>query len=212
MPSPLTEYDPQWEIFEGEQCQCSGKTAPGILSETNEVELAAELLAVRDEQELDRFLGGLIRKVGSSLGRVVRPPIAQAIGGIIKGLVTTSLPVAGRALGTSGGGPLGSAIGKGLASVAGQALGMELEGLSHEDQEFEAARRFVLFAKAAVKNAASSPAHDPMTAAQAAVAAAAKRLAPGLLSRMGRAAANTNRIHSGRWIREGRNVIVMNCC
>ena len=57
MPSPLTEYDPQWEIFEGEQCQCSGKTAPGILSETNDIELAAELLAVRDEQEVDRFLG-----------------------------------------------------------------------------------------------------------------------------------------------------------
>jgi len=50
MSSPLTEYDPQWEIFEGEHCQCSGKTAPGSLSETNEIELTAELLAVRDDK------------------------------------------------------------------------------------------------------------------------------------------------------------------
>ena len=67
-----------------------------------------------------------------------------------------SLPRAGGALGTFAGGPLGAPIGSGLASIGRRALGLELEGLSHEDQEFEAAKRFVRFAGEAVNNAASA--------------------------------------------------------
>lgn len=44
-------------------------------------------------------------------------------------------------------------IGSNLASVAGSALGLELEGLSPEDREFEAAKQFVRFAGQTVSNA-----------------------------------------------------------
>ena len=44
-----------------------------------------------------------------------------------------------------------------MASSLGGAFGLELEGLSAEDQEFEVARRFVEFAGEAATNAAMSP-------------------------------------------------------
>ena len=212
MPSALTEYDPELEAIEGEQSAWPGESDSEGLGEIDEIEMAAELLAVTNEQELDQFLGQLVRKVGRAVGRVVRSPIGQAIGGVLKGVLKNVLPAASGALGTSTGGPLGSAIGSVLASNAGQALGLELEGLSHEDQEFEAARRFVRFASEAVKNAAStSPAQDPVAAAQSAVAAAARRLAPGLVQAPGPTQAGAGVAGSGRWIRQGRNVIVVNC-
>ena len=101
MASPLTEYQPELELFESEQLEWSGESSGGVLGETEEMELAAELLEVRDEQELDRFLGNLIKKVGSAVGTVVRSPIGKAIGGILKGVLKRALPVAGGALGTS---------------------------------------------------------------------------------------------------------------
>ena len=212
MPSPLAEYDPELETLEGEQSAWPGESGSEVLSETDELEMAAELLAVTNEQELDQFLGNLIQKVGRTVGQAVRSPIGRAVGGVLKGVVRNALPVAGGALGTFVGVPLGTTIGSGLASMAGQALGLELEGLSHEDQEFEAARRFVRFASEAVTNAAStSTAQDPVAAAQAAVAASAQRLAPGLVPAPRPIQANAGRAASGRWIRQGRNVIVVNC-
>jgi hypothetical protein len=209
MASPLTEYNPELEMFEGEQLESSGESGPGVLAETAEMELAAELLEVRDEQELDRFLGNLIRKVGSAVGTVVRSPIGRAIGGTLKGVIKTALPVAGGALGTFVGGPLGTAIGSNLASAAGSALGLELEGLSQEDREYEAARQFVRFASEAVNNAIQSSSPDPIAAARSAVVTAARRFAPGLLRGQGMSAPALR--GGGRWVRQGRNIVVVNC-
>ena len=182
MPSPLTEYSPEWEAFEDEASERSGANDREILDESTQLELAAELLAVTDEHELDRFLGDLIRKVGRAVGSVVRSPLGQTIGNGLKGLIKTALPLAGGALGTLAGGPLGASIGSGLASMAGRAFGLELEGLSHEDQELAAAKQFVRFASEAVNNAVSAPpSHDPVQSARAAITAAAQRNAPGLL-------------------------------
>ena len=66
-------------------------------------------------------------------------------------------PSAGRALGTFVGGPVSGMIGGKLASAAGRMFGLELEGLSVEDREFEVARRLVRFASATTKNALSAP-------------------------------------------------------
>jgi hypothetical protein len=208
MADALTEYDPELEIFEGEQLEWSSGGGAGVLTEIDEMELAAQLLEVRDEQELDQFLGGLIRKVGRAIGKVVRSPIGRAIGGALKGVVKTALPIAGGALGTFVGGPLGTAVGSSLASAAGRALGLELEGLSPEDREFEAARQFVRFASEAVNNAASSSSPDPVAAARSAIAAAARRFAPGLARGP---TASVPAMRGGRWIRQGRNIVVVNC-
>jgi len=61
-------------------------------------------------------------------------------------------------------------------------LGLELEGLSPQDREFEVARGIVRFAGAAAKQAAqASPGVSPEQAARKAVIGAAQKFAPGLI-------------------------------
>lgn len=205
----------QFEQFEGEQFEY-GETAEWgeVFSEAELMEVATELLEVRDEAELDRFLGNLIKRAGSAIGKVVKSPVGQAIGGILKGAAKKALPIAGAALGSWVGGPIGAKIGSGLANAAGKALGLELEALSAEDREFEGAKQFVRFAGEAVKNAATaSPTANLRAVANAAAAAAARKFAPGLLT--GAAGAGTppsgmpyGRGASGRWVRRGNRIIL----
>ena len=176
------EYNPEMEAFESEQFDYEAPWSGEVFSEAELMELAAELLEVRDEAELDLFLGSLIKKAGQAIGQVVKSPVGKAIGGVLKGVAKQALPIAGTALGAYFGGPLGAKVGSGLASMAGKALGLELEGLSLEDQEFEGAKQFVKFAAETVKNAVSGPpAADPRTAAQTAALTAAQQHVPGLL-------------------------------
>ena len=120
MPSPLTEYSPEWETFEAEASELAASERRETIDESTELDLAGELLAVSNELELDRFLGDLIRKVGRSVGSIVHSPLGRAIGSGLKSVIRTALPLAGGALGTLAGGPLGASIGSGLASMAGR--------------------------------------------------------------------------------------------
>ncbi len=216
--SRLMEYNPELEMLEQEQFEWGetewGGEAESVLSEADEMELAAELLEVTSEEELDQFLGGLIKKVGGTVGKFVKSPVGKAIGGVLKGVAKKALPIAGGALGAYFGGPLGAKIGSGLASAAGGALGLELEALSQEDREFEGAKQFVRFAADTVKKATSAPPTvNPITAAQSAAAAAAKKYAPDLLRpNMGssRPLSRSGRSRGGRWVRRGRNIIIVN--
>lgn len=225
----LSEYQPEFEApgadefeyeFEFEDAQSEFEDMEGgVLDETDEMELAAELLSVSDEAELDQFLGGLFKKIGRRVGKFVKSPIGRKLGGFLKGAAKKALPFVGGALGTAFGGPLGGALGKNVGAAAGQIFGLELEGLSQEDQEFEAARRFVRFAGEAAKNAAqTSPAADPQMAAKSATIAAAKKFAPGLLrptgGRNGGGAMSGGGMgggtgRSGRWLRRGRKIVLM---
>jgi hypothetical protein len=205
--NPLTEYTPQMETFE------FGGTSPGgVFSEDEEMELASELLELRDEQELDHFLGDIIKKVGGAIGGIVKSPIGRAIGGVLKGVAKTALPIAGGALGGVVGGPVGAMLGSNLASMAGGALGLELEGLSQEDREFEAARQFCRFAGAAVQNALQAPPDaDPAAAAQAAAVESARIHAPGLMDIGERHRHHHRRHHrqTGRWFRRGDTIVLL---
>lgn len=211
------EYNPETELmpeaFEYAEAEWPGEIAEsGVFSETEEMELAAKLLGVASEQELDRFLGGLIQKAGRAVGQFVRSPTGQALGGILKGAAKQALPVVGSALGGYLGGAQGAQIGGQLASAAGRVFGLELEGLSPEDREFEVAKGFVRFAGQAVKNAALSPTSaDPRTAAHTAVVSAAQQHAPGLLapSAAGAPPSTPGRRQSGRWIRRGNTIILI---
>ncbi|SDY05044.1 hypothetical protein [Nitrosomonas sp. Nm58] len=216
------EFNPEMSSLESEQYENEqyeqfefGEAEWGeVFNESEVMELAAELLEVTNEEELDRFLGGLIKKAGGALRKVVKSPIGRAVGGVLKGVAKKALPIAGGALGAYFGGPLGAKIGSGLASAAGSALGLELEALSQEDREFEGGKQFVRFAANTVKNAVSAPASiDPRTAAQAAATKAAQKYAPSLLAPgSGSAAPSTvpGKGRSGRWIRRGRNIIIFN--
>ena len=98
MLSPLTEYNPELETFAGDRV-ASPDAGGEIFSETSEMDLAAELLAVRDEQELEQFLGELVRTVARRIGSAVPPPVGQAIAGILKGMLKNMVPRAASAAG-----------------------------------------------------------------------------------------------------------------
>jgi len=196
--NPLTEYNPQMEGYEFEQ-QEQGEH---VFNEEQEMELAAELLEVSNEQELEQFLGSLISSAGKALGGIVKGPIGKTLGGVLKGLAKKALPIAGGALGTFFGGPVGTALGGQLGSMAGSALGLETEGLSAEDREFEVARQFVRMAGDAVKTALDAPPNaDPNAVAHAAMTSVTQG-APGAPG------ANAPRSRSGRWIRRGGKIVL----
>src|SRR5215510_13465824 len=125
--NPETFEFEQFEQFE--QFEMSGET----LGEAEVMEMAAELLEVSNEQELDRFLGNLIRRASRVVGGAMRSPLGQAVGGVLKGVARKALPLAGTALGGAIGGPIGASISSGLVSAAGDALGLEAETLNQED-------------------------------------------------------------------------------
>jgi len=183
----------------------------GPFGEIEEMELAAELLGVSSEEELDQFLGKLIRKAGKAVGKFAKSPLGGKLLGILKGAAKTALPLVGKAAGAFVGGPAGAAIGGQLAAGAGRMFGLELEGLSPEDQEYEVARRFVRFAGAATRNAATAPPTvPPADAATNAAAAAARRHAPGLLAGGSRGrGCGCGAASTGQWIRRGRQIIVL---
>ena len=207
--------------FEAESFEFGEAEAPwqgqseGVFSETEQMELASEMLGITSEAELDRFLGDLIKRAGQAVGSFVRSPTGQALGGILKGAAKQALPTIGSAIGGYFGGSTGAQLGSQAASAAGRLFGLELEGLSHEDQEFEMARGYVRFASEAVKNAALAPtSQDPRMAANAAAVTAAQTYAPGLLQApsVTRPAAPTSSGlpmgYSGRWIRRGNKIVL----
>jgi hypothetical protein len=203
--NPLTEYVPQMEAFDSSAQ--TPFTDGGVFSEDEEIQLASELLELRNDAELDHFLGDLIGKVAGAIGGIVKSPIGRAIGGVLKGVAKTALPIAGGALGGIVGGPVGSMLGSNLASMAGGALGLELEGLSPEDREFQAARQFCRFLGVAVKNALDAPEYaDPVAAAHRAAVEAARVYAPGLMN-IGQGY-DDDLPKTGRWARRNGRIVL----
>lgn len=208
--NPLAEYSPQTETFEfSPEMEWESQSGHGVFSESEEMELAAELLEVNNEQELEQFLGDLIKKAGHAIGSFIKSPIGQAVGGVLKTVAKKALPIAGGALGGFVGGPLGATLGSGLADMAGQALGLELEGLSQEDREFEATKQFVRFAGDTVKNALQAPGGDPASIAQAAAALAARAHAPGFLQGGQESSGSETPRRSGRWVRHRGKIVLL---
>jgi len=215
------EYSPELENYEYEQYEY-GETGwgaeTGVFSEAETMALAAELLEVSSEAELDRFLGDLIKKAGQAAGQFIKSPVGQQLGGLLKGAAKKALPMVGSAVGGYFGGDTGAKIGSQVASTAGRIFGLELEGLSQEDQEFEAAKSFVQFAGEAAKNAASAPpSANPKAIAQQAATTAARQLAPGFLAGTTASSAATagkscpacGRGSSGRWFRRGNKIVLL---
>jgi hypothetical protein len=201
-----TQAEYGWEVdaFEADQFEYG---AGGPFSEAEEMELAAGLLEVTDEAELDQFIGDLIKKAGQAAGRFVRSPVGQQLGGMLKGVARQALPAVGGALAARFGAP--PQLGAQAASMLGQMFGLELEGLSAEDQEFEVAKQFVRLGGAAAQQAAAAPpTTPPQQAAQAALTAAAQQYAPGLLSRGAAAPPAMGMGRTGRWVRRGRRIIL----
>ena len=151
-------------------------------SEVEEMEEAARLLEITDEAELDQFIGNLLKKATKATGSVLKPPVGRVVGGYGKGAIKKTLPGIGSAVGDFPVPGAGLANGGQVASRAGQLLGLELEGLSLEDQEFEVAKRLVRFIGSAAQKAAHvAGVRSGEAAAKQAVFTAARKHAPGLL-------------------------------
>ena len=125
--------------------------------ETMEMELATELLEIQTEEELDQFLGKLIKRAVPGVRNFMQSNAGRALGGVLKRVAKHALPIAGKVVGGMFGGPIGAKIGGGIGGFATRAFGLELEGLSAEDQEFELSKAFVRFAGAAAKSVKSVP-------------------------------------------------------
>jgi hypothetical protein len=201
--------------FSESQDEYGEQTSESPFSEEEESELAAELLEINDEQELDQFLGSLLRKAKSVVGGALKSPLLQPLGGLLKGAIKKVLPIAGGALGNLVAPGFGGQIGSRLASSAGDLLGLEYENAAPEDQEFEVAKRLVRMAGTAVQTAAQSPnsSFDPQAAAKAAIMAAAKAHVPGLLQSQygsdGGPHHHHHRPRSGRWFRRNKMIVLM---
>jgi hypothetical protein len=169
-----TEYEQFNESYEGE-----GEWG----HESLEAELAGELLEITSEAELDRFLGKLVSGVVKGASSFIKSPIGKAIGGVLKNVAKTALPAVGGALGSMVLPGVGTAIGSKLGSLAGGLLEVgEAEQLGEAEAEYEAAQRYVRFARAAIGNAARAPRDvPPRTVVRAASVSAARRYAPSLL-------------------------------
>ncbi len=179
-----------------EEATFSASAGENPFSEAEETELAMELLSVSSEEELDQFLGKLIKVV--SVRRSARSRDRWVVHS--KGLAKKALPFVGGALGSFIPIPgVGTAVGSALGSAVSKALEAELVGLELEEQDFEMARRFVRIAGTAAQEAAHSPASpDPQAAVRSAVLSAARHHLPKLDS-----------ASSGRWVRRGNQVVIL---
>ncbi len=187
------------------------------LHESLEMELAHELLNVSNEQELNHFLGKLIKGVGKGISAFAKSGVGKALGGALKSVAKTALPLVGKAAGTFFGGPLGGMVGGKLGSMASNLFELELEGLSPEDREFEVARAYVRFANEAINNASNLTKQysngNPQTITRTAINQAASTHAPGLLKPAGaatgaRQGAWNGLPQTGTWSRRGRVIIL----
>ena len=175
-------------------------------SSDTDMRRATELLEVSGPAELERFLRGLMVQASRAGRAALDAPGAAALLAALKRAAQFTLPL------SRTGGPLVDASGGGGIDAharGARIFGLELEGLSPEDKEFELAQHFVRFATDAVRRADAvdaagigAAAGAASQAVQAALAQAARRHAPGLLRRAEA---------EGRWQRHADRITVHDC-
>lgn len=165
---------PEFEMHETHELYETHET-----HEAEEMELAAELLEVTNEYELEQFLENFIKRPKFRIPR----PTLKALAKNLKPIAMTALkstPVGQKVMLAQKLASLHPATRR-YAAAANMLLEAELEGLSHEDREFEAARRTVRLGQKAVANAArANPAANPQAVAKAAIATAARQIASSI--------------------------------
>ncbi len=183
-------------------------------SEAEEIELAAELLSVSNEEEMDQFLGKLFRGIGRGLkkvGRFIGRRVLPVLGKGLKALAKAALPAVGKVLGSFIPIPgVGTAIGGALGTAVSKALELEFSGLSAEEADLEMARRVVRIAATAAQQAAlSSPGIDEEVVVNEALVSAAREHLPYLHLSESKRFGMPGGMQQGRWIRRGRQIVVL---
>ncbi|RZL86736.1 MAG: hypothetical protein EOP82_29055 [Variovorax sp.] len=209
----LLGYSPDFDIFDdagGKALAPNGAGRKAVVFDTETTGKAAELLNVAGRSSLTALLGRLVRSTASASGHSIDDAVANEL---VK-LLLVAARHALRGLGAPGSTNVDPSLS--FKHVA-RFFGIELEGLSPEDKEFELARRFVLLTTEAVRHAALAPKHLPPAAiARRAAARAARRYAPGWVSPHAQAPtllaprASSSFAPPGRRVRHGAGVTVPN--
>ena len=175
----LLGYSPDLDVFDDAPDAIGVAMAPhvrrarthadraALTAETDETEQAAELLDAAQRRSISAWLAQRLRCAANATGRALNPAVQAELIRWLERAARLALPASNPAS-------------PGTAERAERFFGIELEGLSAEDQEFEIARRFVRLTTEAARRAAPAP--STWTAAAAAgraMAQAARRHAPG---------------------------------
>ena len=214
----LETYDPELDALEADEFESEAEFEQTYESEfehalsEDEVDaLAAELLEITDEEELDLFLGKLFKKAWKGIKKVGRKVI-RPLGRVVKGIAKKALPVLGGVAGSFIPIPgVGTAVGTALGSALSRTFEMEFEGMDPDQQEFEMARRFVKVAGATARKAAlTPPTVDPVAAVKAAALSAIKKQGRGAAGKLGsKIQLGMGSKRAGRWERRGRTIVLL---
>ena len=185
-PFEYGQQEGQYGEFEGQNGE-SSQAAEGVFDETEEMELAADMLSLGSEMELEQAIGKLMHGAARAVGGSIPPEVGAALGNAIKAAAQQAAPGSGTP-----------------AAASGELFGIEPEGLSGEDQEFEVMRRFVRWAGAAAGRAARAPRGiNPRAIVRSSLLSAARRWAPGLLRQWNRGYRNQG-WQRRRWLQQRR--------
>jgi hypothetical protein len=194
-----------------------------VLGDTEELGLALELLNVRNDPELEQFLGDVFKSIGSGLqavGSFAAKNVLPVVGPALKQLAKTALPIAGGALGSLIPIPgVGTALGSALGNAAANALEMEVSGLDQDDAAIERARRLVRVASSVMHEVALAPASAaPDTVVRTALVNAISRHLPAAAAELqammpssGHEPPSPSRVPAaaqGTWRRHGARIVV----
>lgn len=180
-------------------------------AESDEIALATELLEAANADELDQFIGGLIKSAASAAKGFASSATGKALGGVLKQAAKQVLPQAGQIIGDA----VLPGVGGKFGQSAGQWLGgqFEGEGLSSEDRDLEVARAIVRVGQEATRKAiAAGPSAPPVPTATQALVSAANRNLPAMvpvIRAAGGAGGTGSGASTGRWVRRGRRIVVL---
>lgn len=195
----LLEYNPILETVDGAFAEQEAPMDGSVFGESDEMALASELLEVQDEAALDRYLRRLVSRAAILGARPAAPQVAPMLVVELRRVIWPMF--AGHRTRAAG---LVARRTQDPVVQAARLFGLELEGLSPEDQEFALAQQVVRFAGNAANQVASPAASrgNPRVQARQAVERAARQHAPGLLPRMKQPALE------GTWRRVGGQIVV----
>ncbi|MCB0839327.1 MAG: hypothetical protein KDD99_21800 [Bacteroidetes bacterium] len=176
----------------------------------DEFELAAELMEVADDEELEEFLGkiiGSVRKIFGKGKKIVKSPMVRKQWRAHQARKKKLLPIFQKIFGSYFGGGGGGGMGSKFFEIG-------LEGLSPEERRFEVAKNSAKFMKATLRHLPKNPGIPAKTAVRKALKRAARRHMPQLLkSARRRQRRRIRRMgiqgNSGRWIRTKRGIVLL---
>jgi hypothetical protein len=148
-----------------------------------DIELSSRLLDVTNEAELGGFLRRLVGEVAQRTGSQLTPDAARGLVARLAQTAVQTVPTLNAVIGA--GGPAGTWQRESPVTVASRVFGLELEGLSAEDRDYEIARQFVRFAQATAEATTEATGRHPSAHGPVGTAP------------------------SGRWVRRGNTIVLI---